>query len=73
MRLRGSYTVEASWIMVISLSILCAAILFGFRIFKYSISYARENVIDVEYVTMFRQLSNVEEVLNFADKLQENK
>ena len=54
MTAQGSYTVEAAWIMTISLSIVCASILLGYEVYREVITYAKGSVRQVDPVTLFR-------------------
>ena len=51
--MRGSYTVEASWIMAITLSVLCATILVSFQIYKEVIGEVTASPIHVDVVSLF--------------------
>ena len=51
--MRGSYTVEASWIMAITLSVLCATILVSYQIFKEVIGDVTASPIYVDVVSLF--------------------
>ncbi len=51
----ASYTVEISWIMAISLTILCALILLGYDVYHDAISFAKESTNTVDFVSIFRK------------------
>lgn len=63
MRCQGSYTVEAAWIMALSLSVLTALILVGYQVFYESLLMA-ESIGDIfDMVTWFRRGAVLSEIL----------
>lgn len=61
--MKGSYTVEVSWIMAISLSVICSTILVAFGIFKEVASEVSDPIIDVDVVALFYQRVGITEFL----------
>jgi hypothetical protein len=52
---KGSYTVEAAWVMGIALSLLCAGMLLGYQVFYQTIAYVTTAEDEINAVTLFRQ------------------
>lgn len=62
MTARASYSVEAAWIMAISLSILSAAVFLGFDIFSETIRYISQGTDEVDAVQLFRNIDKCAEI-----------
>lgn len=61
--MKGSYTVEVSWIMAMSLSVICSVILVAFGIFEEVVSEVSAPIIDVDVVALFYQRVRIKEFL----------
>ena len=59
---KGSYTVEASWIMVISLGILMAFLLCGYELFYRTLEDVSRPGQEIDCVTVFRESRWLEEI-----------
>lgn len=59
MRCKGSYTVEAAWIMTITVLMIFAAIRLGFQIYEEALEYIEHQCMphDIDYVEWFRRIS----------------
>lgn len=53
--MKGSYTVEASWIMSITLCILCATILVAFQVYREVIADVIAPITEIDAVALFYQ------------------
>ncbi len=60
----ASFTVEASWIMGISLSIFCSLVLLGFNIFKETVQLAQESQSTFDAVYWFRLGGTVSDLIS---------
>lgn len=61
--MKGSYTVEASWIMSITLCILCATILIAFQIYQEVIGQVKTPIVQVDTPTLFYQKTWIKEFM----------
>lgn len=52
----ASYTVEASWVMVICLGIVCMLILMGYEVYHEALVFARDTVCEMDVVASFRKV-----------------
>lgn len=65
--MKASYTVEASWIMAIIMSILCAAIVLSFQIYHATIQDILSTKKEVDSVMLFR---SGQMIVNIADAIK---
>ena len=61
-QLQGSYTVEATWIIAISLSIISALMMVGYDVFRDSIALTNIKVSGVDTVDLFRKGAVVSDI-----------
>lgn len=61
--MKGSYTVEASWIMAISLSVICATILVAFGVYGQVIELVSESLYETDVVELFRHKTGLKEIM----------
>lgn len=55
MRYKGSYTVEAAWLMGLLLSLTCFAMLLGYKVYHNTIAYMAVPVEELEAAEEFRK------------------
>ena len=61
-QLQGSYTVEATWIIAISLSMISALMMVGYDVFRDSIALTNIKVSGVDAVDLFRKGAVVSDI-----------
>lgn len=61
-QLQGSYTVEATWIIAISLSIISTLMMVGYDVFRDSIALTNIKVSGVDTVDLFRKGAVVSDI-----------
>ncbi|MCI5821695.1 MAG: hypothetical protein PUB24_07975 [Lachnospiraceae bacterium] len=61
-QLQGSYTVEATWIIAISLSMISALMMVGYDVFRDSIALTNIKVSGVDTVDLFRKGAVVSDI-----------
>ena len=61
-KLQGSYTVEAAWILAISFMVIGACIITGYDVFRDSIATVNEKEKDVDVVALFREGAMISEI-----------
>ena len=62
-KLQGSYTVEATWIIAISLSIVSVLIMVGYDVFRDSIALTNIKISGVDTVDLFRKGAVISDIL----------
>lgn len=61
-QLQGSYTVEATWIIAISLSMISVLMMVGYDVFRDSIALTNIKVSGVDTVDLFRKGAVVSDI-----------
>ena len=64
-QLQGSYTVEATWIIAISLSMISALMMVGYDVFRDSIALTNIKVSGVDTVDLFRKGAVVSDIFKY--------
>ncbi len=62
--LSASFTVEASWVIGIAMTIFCTLVVLGFEIFKETIQLVENSVYSFDAVSWFRKGSLVSDLLS---------
>ncbi len=62
--LKASYTVEASWIMVITLGIFCTMTVMGFTVYKETLELVQQEAYTIDAVSWFRKEEFVSDLLD---------